>query len=96
MRSMREIERTQDRERICYDASSAKRVKVAAYVSKTIATSVELTDICAVGANLQCVMSASEPYQESPSRDMTNLETVTCFAIAGGATIVWSAKHVEA
>ena len=96
MRSTREIERTQNRERICYDASSAKRVKVAAYISKTIATSVELTDICVLGANLQCVMSASEPYQEIPSHDMTNLETVTCFAIAGGATIVWSAEHAEA
>ena len=96
MRSTIEIERTQNRERICYDASSAKRVKVAAYTSKTIATSVALTHICVLGANLQCVISASEPYQEIPSRDMTNLETVTCFAIAGGATIVWPAEHAEA
>ena len=96
MHSTTETERTQNRERIFYDASTAKYVKVATNISKTIAVSVKLTDICVLGANLQCVISVSEPYQDSPLRDMTNLETLTCFAIAGGATIVWSAEHAEA
>ena len=78
-----------------YDASIAKRVRVAAQDRKTIATSVELTNICVLGASLQCVLFASEPCQEIPSHDITKLETVTWPAIARDATIVWSAKHAD-
>ena len=95
MRSKRKLEETLPGEKKSFDASTAKRVRVAAQYRETITTSVKLTYICVLGVSLQCVMYASEPCQKNLSPDTTKLETLTWPAIARGATTVWSVKHAE-